>query len=111
MVAYANDKGWRKGDYKSLNLPFENRLLAQPAPVRERMCRRVEEFAFGMMTNVFNAKDTAPLALEAILAARSHDLGPKGKRIEDPAGWTDEKIVEKAKALAGDKGPAGHFDD
>ena len=30
MVAYADDKGWKKGDYKKLNLPFENKLLAQP---------------------------------------------------------------------------------
>src|SRR5512137_2354387 len=105
MVAYAEGKGWKKGDYKSLNLPFENRLLAQPEAVRERMCRRVEEFAYGMMKNVFNAGDTAPLALEAILAANSFDLGPKSGVIEDPAEWTDAKIVEKAKALAGDKGP------
>ena len=24
MVAHADSKGWKKGDYKSLNLPFEN---------------------------------------------------------------------------------------
>ena len=30
MVAYADEKGWKKGDYKNLNLPFENKLLAQP---------------------------------------------------------------------------------
>src|SRR5512138_929185 len=69
MVAYAEGKGWKKGDYKNLNLPFENRLLAQPAAVRERMAKRVADFAYGMMTNVFNAKDTAPLAVEAILSA------------------------------------------
>src|SRR5512145_1186936 len=30
MVAHAESKGWKKGDYKNLNLPFENKLLAQP---------------------------------------------------------------------------------
>ena len=30
MVAYAQSKGWKKGDYKNVNLPFENKLLAQP---------------------------------------------------------------------------------
>src|SRR3974390_3513251 len=30
MVAYADSKGWKKGDYKNLNLPFENKLLAPP---------------------------------------------------------------------------------
>ncbi|GAB4372161.1 MAG: class II fructose-bisphosphate aldolase [Deltaproteobacteria bacterium] len=111
MVAYADAKGWKKGDYKKLNLPFENLLLAQPAEVRARMSKAVEEFAFRMMTEVFHAKDTAPLALEAILSAGSFDLGPKAERIEDPAEWTDEKIVERAKTLGSDKGAAGNFDD
>src|SRR5512136_3453896 len=57
VVAYATDKGWKKGDYKSLNLPFENKLLAQPKAVRDRMAKRVEDFAYKMMTEVFNARD------------------------------------------------------
>ena len=111
MVAYADSKGWKKGDYKNLNLPFENKLLAQPKEVRERMARGVEEFACKMMTEVFNARDTAPLALEAILKAGSYDVGPKGSRIEDPAEWSDAKIIEKAKLIVADKGPAGNFED
>ncbi len=111
MVKYASDKGWKKGDYKNLNLPFENKLLAQPAEVRERMARRVEEFAYKMFTEVFNAADTAPLAIDAILKAGSHDLGARASRIEDPAEWTEAKIVERAKGIGGDKGPAGDFDD
>jgi fructose-bisphosphate aldolase class II len=111
VVAYADGKGWKKGDYKNLNLPFENRLLALPAEIRKRMCRGVEDFAYKMMTQVFNAKDTTPLAIEAILAAGSFDLGPKTGRIEDPAEWTDAKIVERAKTLGSDKGAKGDFDD
>jgi len=111
MVAYADGKGWKKGDYKNLNLPFENKLLAQPAAIRKRMSAGVEAFVYKMMTQVFNAKDTAPLALEAILAAGSHDLGPKGKRVEDPAGWTDAKIVEKGRLIGSNKGAKGNFDD
>lgn len=111
MVAYATDKGWKKGDYKSLNLPFENKLLAQPKEIRERMAKRVEEFAYKMLVEVLNARDTAPLAIEAILKAGSHDVGPKGSRIEDPAEWTEAKIVEKAKNISSDKGATGNFDD
>jgi fructose-bisphosphate aldolase class II len=111
IKAYADEKGWKKGDYKKLNLPFENKLWGLPRDVRERMVRRVEDFVYTLLTDVFNAADTAPLALEAILKAGSHDLGPKGKRIEDPAAWTREKIAEKASALDADKGPAGDFDD
>ena len=111
MVKYATDKGWKKGDYKNLNLPFENKLLAQPVAIRERMAQRVADFAYKMFTDVFNAKDTAPLAVAAILKAGTHDLGPKGSQIEDPAHWSEAKIVERAKTLDGDKGAAGNFDD
>jgi fructose-bisphosphate aldolase class II len=111
VVAYADAKGWKKGDYKNLNLPFENKLLAQPEEIRMRMSQRVEDFAYKMMTEVFNAEDTAPLALDAVLAAGSHDLKPKTGRIEDPEKWTDAKIIERAKSLNTDKGAKGDFDD
>ncbi len=111
MVAYAKEKGLKGGNYKKLNLPFENKLLGLPAEVRERMTRGVEDFVYDLLTNVFNASDTAPIAIEAILKAGSYDLGPKVGRIEDPSEWTEEKIREKAKLLSSDKGPEGDFDD
>ena len=111
MAAYAKDKGLKGGNYKKLNLPFENKLLGQPSDVRERMAKGVEDFVYDLLTNVFNAQDTAPLAIEAILNAGSHDLGPKGTRIEDPAEWTADKIREKASKIDSDKGPEGAFED
>ena len=92
-------------------LPFESKFLAQPAAIRERMAKRVEDFAYKMMTEVLGGGDTAPLAVEAILAAGSYDLGPKVGRIEDPAQWTEADIIERAKHLDSDKGAAGDFDD
>ncbi len=111
MVEYADSKGLKKGDYKKLNLPFENKLMGQPPEVKERMVRDVEDFIYHMLTKVFNARGTARPALEAILDAGSYDLGPKGSRIEDPAEWTEAKIREKAGTINSDKGPAGDFDD
>ncbi len=111
MVEYANSQGIKGGNYKKLNLPFENRLLGLSAEVRERMSRRVEEFVHGLLTEVFNAKDTAPLAIDAILEAGSYDLGPKASRIEDPAEWTESKIRVAASKLDSDKGAEGDFDD
>jgi hypothetical protein len=110
MVAYAESKGWKKGDYKKLNLPFENRILGQPEPVRERMTRAVEEFAYNMIANVFNATDTADIAIDAILEAGSYDPGPKAERIENPDDWTEEKIRKNA-PIQSNKGPEGDFDD
>ncbi|HSB07028.1 MAG TPA: class II fructose-bisphosphate aldolase [Thermodesulfobacteriota bacterium] len=111
MVTYAQSKSWKKGDYKNLNLPFENKLLAQPKEIRDRMVKGVEEFAYKMMTEVLHSQDTASLAIETILKAGSYDPGPKVTRIEDPAEWTESKIVEKASRLGSSKVPAGKFDD
>jgi fructose-bisphosphate aldolase, class II len=111
MVEYAVSKSIKGGDYKKLNLPFEAKLFSQPQSVRDRMAKGVEDFVYDILVNVFNARDTAPLGVEAILKAGSYDLGPKGKQVENPAEWTKEKIAEKALKLAGDKGPGGNFDD
>ncbi len=111
MVAYAKSEGLKGGNYKKLNLPFENKLLGQPKEVRERMSKGVEDFVYDLLVNVFNSRDTAPLGIDAILGAGSHDLGPKIERIEDPAEWTESKIKERAVAISSDKGPAGDFDD
>ncbi len=111
MTAYAAERGWSGGDYKRLNLPFEAKLWGQPPEIRERMIRGVEAFVYRLLTEVFDAVDTAPLAVEAILEAGSHDLGPKAERIEDPADWTEEKIRERARSLDKEEGPEGDFDD
>ncbi len=111
MVAYAESKNLKAGDYKKLNLPFENRLSGQPREIRERMVKGVEDFVYNMLVNVLNARDTAPLAIEAIIKAGSYDLGPKATRIEDPGEWTEEKLVARAQSLNTDKGPKGDFDD
>jgi len=111
MVGYSQSKGIKGGDYKKLNLPFENKLLTQPKEIRERMVKAVEDFIYDMLVNVFNAKDTAPLAIEAILKAGSYNLGAKATRIEDPVEWTESKIVEKAKLIGKPHGREGNFDD
>ena len=111
MVAYAEANGWKKGNYKSLNLPFEPKLMGQPTAIRERMVKRVEDFVYNLLVNVFNAQDSAPLGIKAILEKGSYDMGPKVGRIEDPAQWTGEKIARRAASLDSDKGPEGDFDD
>ena len=111
MVAYADEKKWAGGNYKKLNLPFENRLLGQPAKVRLRMEERVEAFVYNMLANVFNAQDTADLAIEAILTADGYDPGPKAQRVEDPQEWTAEKIAQRAASIESNDGPEGDFDD
>jgi fructose/tagatose bisphosphate aldolase len=111
MVAEAQSKEFKGGNYKKLNLPFENRLLGQPTKIRDRMVDRVEKFVYNMLVNVFNSADTAPLVCEAILDAGSFDAGPKAERLENPAEWSEEAIRKKAAAIDSDKGPAGDYED
>jgi len=111
MTEYAKEQGWSGGNYKKLNLVFENRIMGQAAPIRERMVRRVEDFVYTLLVEVFNAGDTARYALDAILEAGSYDLGPKCGRRESPDEWTEERIRARAAAIVSDKGPEGDFDD
>ena len=111
LVAYAQNQGWKGGNYKKLNLPFENKLLSQAGEIRNRMVKRVEEFIYNMLVNVLNAENTAPLTVAAILEAGSYDAGPKGERIEDPSQWTPDEIIKRGASISSDKGPEGDFDD
>jgi len=111
MKSYADSQQIKGGNYKKLNLPFENKLLSQPQEVRDRMAARVESFIYELLVNVFNAQDTAAIALDAILSSQSFDPGIKAERLEDPAEWTEAKIGERAQALDVNKGPSGDFDD
>jgi fructose-bisphosphate aldolase class II len=99
------------GDYKKLNLPFENKLLGLPREIRERMEQRVESFIYNMLVNVFNAQDTADLAIETILETNSFDPGPKAQRMEEPSEWTSEKISQRAALIESNESPEGDFDD
>jgi fructose-bisphosphate aldolase, class II len=111
MVAYAQSHSLKKGDFKKLNLPFETRLRGLPAKVREHMVRGVEDFAYHMMVDVFNAKDTAPLAIDAILKTGSHNPGAKARRLEKKEDWAPKLIKAKAAAMHPDKGARGDFED
>ena len=82
MVDHATKAGLKAGDYKKLNLPFETKIMGQPREIRERCAKAVEAFAYDLLVNVFNARDTADLGIAAILEADSYDLGPKAGRIE-----------------------------
>jgi fructose-bisphosphate aldolase, class II len=111
LTAYAREKGLKKGDYKKLNLPFETFLMGQDRKTRERMCKRVEDFVYDMLVNVFNCKDTAPIAVNAILDAGTFDPGPRASRTENPDEWTPEKIREKGDRIVRDRGEKGDFED
>ncbi len=75
------------------------------------MSKRVEEFVYTLLVDVFHAGDTADIAKSIILEKGSYDIGSKAGRIEDPTNWTKEMIIERAKTLVVNSGPDGDFDD
>ena len=87
MVAYAEKQGWKKGDYKKLNVVFENKLWAQPQCFRKRMENDVADFVYHLLVNVFNAENSADLALGIIAEANSYIAPDKAQQIEDPKTW------------------------
>lgn len=111
IVAAGKAQNLKAGDYKKFNLPYENKIMGQALEYRERMAKGVEDFTYRLLTDVFSAQGSAQLAYEAIMKAGSYDLGEKASRTEDPAEWTEAKIIKKAATLTGDKGPDGNFDD
>lgn len=111
MVAHAENAGLKGGNYKKLNCPFDNRFQGLPQEIRTRMAKRVEDFVYNMIVNVFGAADTAPSAIEAILSGGTFDPGPKVECMLDPADWTTSKIIARAASITTDKGPEGDFED
>ncbi|NDY56838.1 class II fructose-bisphosphate aldolase [Desulfovibrio sulfodismutans] len=111
MKAYADAHGIKGGNYKKLNIVFENKILGQAADIRERMVQAVEDFVYGLLADVFNASGTGAIGRALLAKAGTYDLGPKAARLEDPAAWTPEKAAARAKNLSSDKGLEGDFDD
>ena len=111
MIEYAELKGIKGGNYKKLNLLFENKLLGQPKEIRDRMVNRVESFIYDMFVNVLNAEGSASIVINDIISADTFDPGSKAEKIQDPNDWTPEKITQRASLIVSDKGPEGDFDD
>ena len=111
MKVWADEKGIKGSNFKKLNLPFENKVLAQPRAVRERMAKRVEDFTYTLLMDVFNAGGTGSICVADILETGSYNPGPKAQVKEDKAEWTEEKLRARAAKICADKGPEGDFDE
>jgi fructose-bisphosphate aldolase, class II len=112
MVEAATKQGWKAGDYKKLNKEVDAELKKLPADIQARMAKNVEDFIVNLLENVFYAGDTANLALDAILEAKSAEIRLFDKVIEERGVWTKEYIVEQGKKLFEKQQSAtGKFDD
>jgi fructose/tagatose bisphosphate aldolase len=111
MLDYANQKGIKGGNFKKLNLPFENKIMSQPAEIRARMAKRVEDFTYNLLVNVFNAEGTADIAIGDIVKSGTYHPGVKSHVMEPLEEWTEKEIIRKSSLIMSHKGPEGNFDD
>jgi len=106
-VAYADGKGGRRGITRPQ--PPLSRTGSRPArgdpraDVQGGRGVRLQDDDEGLQR-----EDNAPLAWRRS-SRRFLDPCPKAGRIEDPAEWTEAKIVERAKTLAATRAPRGIF--
>ena len=87
-------------------------LKDQPKEIQERMIKDVEDFVVNLFQNVFYCTNTAELALDLILEAKSPNIVHFNRIIESKSKWTSEYIrTEGKKLLEQQEKIKGHFDD
>ena len=112
LVDYANEHGFKGGNYKKLNKPMDNALKQQPAEAQQRMVKAVEQFVADLLENVFGATGSADEALDVILEAKSGTIPTPHEIIEDKAKWTEAHIREEGERLDAQQADVeGDFDD
>ena len=84
MTAYAQEKGWKGGNYKKLNLPFENKLLSQPADVRTRCAKAVEDFVYGTVNQCLQRRGHRAPGPESHHGRRIVRPGSQGPKVGRP---------------------------
>ena len=85
--------------FQQVGKPTYEIMAKQPEDVQERMIQAVEDQVYAYLVNVFNAANTAPLAVKAILDANGYAIPARASVIEDPAKWTDEYIKTEGDKL------------
>ena len=112
VVAYANEQGFKGGNYKKVNKPMDGKLKQQPAEAQQSMVKAVEDFVVNLLENVFGAAGTADEALDVILEAKSGTIPTLHEVIEDKAKWTEAYIREQGERLDAQQDDVeGDFDD
>lgn len=87
MMEYAAEQGWSGGNIKQLNKVFEDKILAQPQEIKDRMVKRVKDFMVPMMIEVFNSQNSADLVRDEVIKNNSPLMKRNVKIIENPEDW------------------------
>ncbi|MDR0654032.1 MAG: class II fructose-bisphosphate aldolase [Synergistaceae bacterium] len=106
IVAYADGKGMsrKSGDYKKLNLPFHEKILAEPDDIIGRIVDEISEWGKRFI-RAFGGEGTAEKVIEAACRRTDHNSSPE-RVIRNPR----SKFGPDAAPNKG-KGTEGNFDD
>ncbi|MDD2716119.1 MAG: class II fructose-bisphosphate aldolase [Candidatus Wallbacteria bacterium] len=112
MIEIAKTKGWKGNDYKNLNKDIDPELKKLPKNIQDRMVKGVEDFVTNLFVNIFNSSNTADLAVDALLEAKSPEIKLFDKVLEDKKFWTVDYINKEGQRLLEKQNEAtGNFDD
>lgn len=106
LVADADAKGMsrKSGDYKKLNLPFHEKILAEPEPIVARIVDEIAEWGKRFI-RAFGAEGTAEKVLEVVSRRSDHNASPE-RVVRSP-----RMKYGPAEAPNRAKGSEGDFDD
>jgi fructose/tagatose bisphosphate aldolase len=107
MVASADSQGMsrKSGDYKKLNLPFHEKILAEPKNVVDRIVDEVAEWAKRFM-KAFGSEGIAEKVVEAASNRVDHNSSPERVIRSPRSKYGPEAAPNKAKGAS-----SGNFDD
>lgn len=78
LVAYADGKGMsrKSGDYKKLNLPFHEKILAEPQNIIDRIVDEIADWGRRFI-KAFGTEGTAEKVIEAASRRADHNASPE----------------------------------
>lgn len=105
MVAEADAKGMsrKSGDYKKLNLPFHEKILAEPKEIIDRIVDEVAEWGKKFI-RAFGGEGTAEKVLEVMSRRPDHNASPERVIRSPRSKYGPEQAPNRSKT-------SGDFDD
>lgn len=105
IVAAADEKKMsrKSGDYKKLNLPFHDKILAEPEPIIARIVDEVSEWGKRFI-KAFGAEGMADKVLEVMSRRPDHNAAPERAIRAPRSKFGPEQAPNRAKT-------SGNFDD
>ena len=95
-MAAGDEKGYsrKSGDYKKLNLPFCDMILAEPQPIIDRIVDEMQYWAERFI-KAFGAEGSADAVAEIMAKRVDHNASPDRKVLTERKNYTKENAPGK----------------